>query len=95
MADVVVEALPSSSNALTGRWMVVIFNNDDNSFEEVISILVEATGCTIEEASIETWEADAYGKAPVHFSSKSECERVADIISSIGIKTQVTEEWHD
>jgi ATP-dependent Clp protease adapter protein ClpS len=79
----------------TGRWMVVIFNNDENTIEEVIEVLMRSTGCSANEAYIETWEAHTYGKAYVHFSDRTECEIVAHMISSIGVKTEVRREWDD
>jgi hypothetical protein len=78
-----------------GRWMVVIYNNDTNSMDEVVEILMFATGCNSEEAQIETWEAHTYGKAPVHFATKIECDDVAAIIAAIRIKTEVAREWND
>lgn len=75
--------------------MVVIFNNQTNTFDEVILALMRATGCDKAEAEIEAWEADHYGKAPVHFATKAECEQVASVISSIGVKTEVLPEWED
>lgn len=78
-----------------GRWMVVIYNNETNSMEEVVEILLTATGCTTEEAEIEMWEAHTFGKAPVHFATRSECEAAASIIASIGVKTEVAREWND
>jgi ATP-dependent Clp protease adaptor protein ClpS len=80
---------------VAGRWMVVIHNNDYNSFDEVVDVLMRATGCSGEEAAIETWEAHTYGKAPVHFSGRDECEIVAAMISSIGVRTEVRPEWED
>ncbi|HTQ11837.1 MAG TPA: ATP-dependent Clp protease adaptor ClpS [Fimbriimonadaceae bacterium] len=79
----------------TGRWMVVIYNNDVTPFDMVIIVLMRATGCGAREAEIEAWEAHTFGKAPVHFSSKEECEKAAVIISSIGVKTEVCPEWND
>ncbi len=92
-----IELLPkdTTSDATGGRWMVVIYNNDSNSMEEVIEVLILATSCDIEEASIEMWEAHTYGKAPVHFATKDECHTAASIISSIGVKTEVQKEWDD
>lgn len=77
----------------TGEWMVVIFNNDSNTMDEVMAALMRATGCTVEEAYIEMWEAHTYGKASVHFASKPECEVAADIIARIGVRTEVCREW--
>ncbi len=75
--------------------MTTIFNNEENSMEEVIWILMRATDCDREEAEIEMWEAHTYGKAPVHFATKAECERAADVIATIGIETEVAPEWDD
>ena len=75
--------------------MVLIFNNDTNSLDEVIDILMKATKCGVDEAVIETWECHTYGKAPVHFAPRHECEDVAHTISCIGVKTEVRPEWED
>jgi ATP-dependent Clp protease adaptor protein ClpS len=87
------EAGPGNGNG--ARWMVVIFNNETNTFDEVIGAIVRATGCDAEEAAIEAWEAHHYGKAPVHFASRPECEDIASVISTVGVKTEVTPEWED
>jgi len=89
--------LPDATDTGTGRgrWMVVIYNNDTNSVDEVIDILMRATGCDAQEAIIETWEAHHYGKAPVHFAAESACREVATVISTIGVKTEVAPEWAD
>lgn len=78
-----------------GRWMTVIFDNEHNSMDEVVEVLMRATGCGEEEAAIEMWEAHVYGKAPVHFDSKEECRRVAGVIERIGVRTEVSPEWDD
>ena len=79
----------------TARWMVVIYNNDHNSVDEVVAILIYATGCDIQEAMIETLEADTFGKASVHFAPKPECQLVAGVIAGIGVKAEVFPEWDD
>lgn len=79
----------------TGRWMVVMYNNETNSFDEVIAILMKATGCSLNEAYTETWEAHHFGKSPVHFADFDDCEIIAYMISSIGVRTQVCREWND
>lgn len=78
-----------------GRHRVVIHNNETNSVNEVVSILMAATGCDAEEAVIETWEAHTFGQANVHFADVKECEDVALVISSIGVRTEVLPEWND
>jgi ATP-dependent Clp protease adapter protein ClpS len=67
-------------------WIVTVFDNDHNTVLEVASILMVATGCDAEEASIETWEIHHLGKSIVHRHSQKECERAAQTIATIGIK---------
>jgi len=95
MSQTFLEPDVTSNGAGAGRWMVVIYNNDTNSMDEVVEILMIATNCDMHEAEIETWEAHHFGKAPVHFASKSDCEDAAAIISSIGIKTEISLEWEE
>lgn len=84
---------PDLSDAIetqrTGEYIVIVFNNDHNTFDEVIQILQKATGCSLEEAEMETWEIDALGKSVVHHADREECERVAAIIATIGIEVAV------
>ena len=79
----------------TGRWQVIIFDNDYTPINDVIEILMRATGCGLEEAAMETWEAQTFGKTAVHFSSRNECEIVAIMISTVGVRTEVSREWND
>ncbi|MHB8635993.1 MAG: ATP-dependent Clp protease adaptor ClpS [Fimbriimonadaceae bacterium] len=73
-------------------WNVTVYNNDNNTYDEVITILIAATRCSIEEASIETWEIDHLGKSVVHLAEAPECHTVAAVISTIGIRVEVLEE---
>jgi len=72
-------------------WIVTVYNNDVNTYDEVMMILMAATGCSAQEAYIETWEVDHLGKAVVHQSTKDECKMAATIISEIGIDVEVTQ----
>jgi ATP-dependent Clp protease adapter protein ClpS len=74
---------------LTGEFIVIVFNNDHNTYDQVIRILQKATGCSLEEAEMETWEIDNTGRSVVHHGDRAECERVASIITTIGIKVAV------
>lgn len=78
-----------------GGYIVTVYNNEDNSYDEVMLILMVATQCDADEAYMETWEIDNLGKSVVHRASEKECQDVADVISTIGIQVQVTEEWAD
>ena len=72
--------------------IVIVYDNDFNTMEEVVLILIQATACTLEEATIEMWEVHNLGKSVVHHGSREECERAAGIIRTIGIRVEVVEE---
>jgi ATP-dependent Clp protease adapter protein ClpS len=84
------EELSTGSGGGRG-WVVTVFDNDYNTWEEVMTILQVATGCGVEEAYMETWEIHHQGLSVVHCADKEECERVAAIIVRIGIKVTVSE----
>jgi len=81
----------SQSGSKTGSWLVTVFDNDFNTYQEVIAILMIATQCTLREAEIETWEIDHLGRSVVHQASQGECEKVSEIISTIGLHAEVSE----
>ena len=83
---------PDLSVSGYGGWNVTVYNNEVNTYAEVMMILMAATGCTIDEASIETWEIDHLGKSVVHVGKAPECQAVAAVISTIGICVAVLEE---
>lgn len=70
--------------------MVTVYNNDVNTYDEVMMVLMLATNCTSEEAYIEAWEIDHYGLCVVHRADESECRGAAEVIGAIGIQVEVT-----
>ena len=73
-------------------YLVIVYDNDKNTWVEVTTILQKATGCTSEEAEIETWEIDNLGKSVVHHGGREECNRAAGVIRIIGIRVEVVED---
>ena len=71
-------------------WIVTVYDNEYNTYEEVMMILMAATGCNAQEAYIEAWEIDHLGKAVVHHSSEDDCKMAASIIAEIGIQVEVS-----
>lgn len=80
------------STSTFGGWVVTVFNNDHNTWDEVIQILILATGCDFEEAELETWEIDHLGRSVVHHGEKEECDDAAAVIAQIGIEVRVSKE---
>jgi len=74
---------------VTGDHIVIVFNNDYNTWDEVIGILQKATGCCLAEAENETWEVHHLGRSLVHHGDRDECQRAAAVIRTIGIKVAV------
>ena len=78
-----------STHSTLGEYVVIVFDNDFNTWLEVMSILQKATGCSLEEAEMETWEVHFTGRSIVHHGDRAECERAANIIATIGIRVAV------
>jgi ATP-dependent Clp protease adapter protein ClpS len=78
----------------TGRpgWIVTVYDNDYNTVDEVVRVLIRATACSLEEAKMETWEVHHLGKSVVHHGEADECGDVAAVIAQIGIRVEVTSE---
>jgi len=92
-ADTITERRPDLFDETAQRpldeYVVIVFNNEVNTFDEVISILQKATGCSLQEAEMETWEVHHTGRSVVHHGDRNECERAAAIIATIGIRVAV------
>lgn len=85
--------LDTGSESQAGHgWIVTVFDNDKNTYDEVIAILMVATGCSFEEACIEAWEIDHLGRSVVFHGLEKECRRTGEIIGKIGIKIEVSQE---
>jgi len=69
--------------------MVTVFDNEVNTYEEVMTVLILGTCCSQEEAYIEAWEIDHFGQCVVHRSTEDECRGAAGVIATIGIKVEV------
>lgn len=76
--------------AIDPPYIVTVFDNDYNTVVEVITILMIATQCDLEEAQMETWEIHHLGRSVVHRASFEDCLAAAEIIRTIGIHVEVT-----
>jgi ATP-dependent Clp protease adaptor protein ClpS len=68
---------------------VILFNDDWHSFEEVITQLIKATGCTFEQARDYTFEVHVKGKSIVFTGSMSRCLKVSSVLEEISLLTQI------
>jgi ATP-dependent Clp protease adapter protein ClpS len=88
----VLDPVEEAESIRTERWLVTVFDNDYNTFDEVMEILMLATGCCYDEAATETWEIHNLGKSVVHVADEDECRSVASKIREIGIEVVVSKE---
>jgi ATP-dependent Clp protease adapter protein ClpS len=91
-----VREAPTATPKLSFRveWLpphkVVVHNNDHNSFDEVIAILMAAVpGMGLETAIAHTYEIHLTGAAVVFVGDIEEAETCARTIRSIGLKVTV------
>lgn len=79
----------AGDSAAVSDYIVIVFDNPLNTWDQVIGILQKATGCSLEEAFNETWEVHHQGRSVVHHGDRDECQRAAAIIRTIGIDVTV------
>jgi ATP-dependent Clp protease adaptor protein ClpS len=70
-------------------YIVVVYNDEVHTFDEVEQQLQKATGCTLEKAEALAVEIDSKGRAVVYSGSSLECERVANVLREIRLQVEV------
>ena len=78
----------------TGRdqpWMVILFNDDHHTFDQVIVQVQKATGCSPAEAFHITYSAHTNGQAVASVGSQPECEHVASVLREIDLRVELEE----
>lgn len=68
---------------------VILYNDEEHSFDEVIHQIMLATGCSIAEAESYTTEVHTRGKAQVFDGGMNSCLRVSSILEEISLHTQI------
>ena len=70
-------------------WKVLLFNDEEHNFDEVILQVQKAKGCTLEEAVEITLTAHSAGQAIVKIDTMEECERIAGVLQQIQLRTRI------
>ena len=71
-----------------GPYVVILYNCDCHTFEEVEQQLQKATGCTLEKAEAFAREVDTTGRSVVFSGDDEECEKVANILRQIRLQVE-------
>jgi ATP-dependent Clp protease adaptor protein ClpS len=70
-------------------YMVVLYNDDWHTFEQVIVQIMKAIQCDFEKARGFAFEAHVKGKSIVFNGQLSECLKVSSILEIIALHTQI------
>ncbi len=68
---------------------VILFNDEEHTFEEVIAQLMKAVKCTLAKAEALTVEVHNNGKAVVYTGEMIKCMEVSQILEEIQLMTQI------
>lgn len=69
-------------------YIVIVYNDDWHTFDEVEQQLMKATGCTAEKAGALAYEIDGRGRAVVFGGQQEECERAANVLREIRLQVE-------
>lgn len=70
-------------------WRVILFNDSIHTFDEVITQLIKATGCSTDDAERIAWTVHTQGKALAFEGSFPECFRVQGVLREIQLVTEI------
>jgi ATP-dependent Clp protease adaptor protein ClpS len=85
--DAVTDEVDTINNAFPSR--VILFNDNIHSFDDVISQLIKAIGCSSDTAESFAWEVHTKGKACVFTGEIEKCLKVSGVLEEIGLHTQL------
>ena len=71
-----------------GPYVVILYNCDCHTFEQVEKQLQKATGCSLEKAEAFAMEVHTTGRSVVFSGSDEECEKVANILRQIRLQVE-------
>jgi ATP-dependent Clp protease adaptor protein ClpS len=74
---------------LLDAYRVVLFNDEEHSFDEVIEQIIKAVGCSRQKAEKHTWEVHTRGRSIVFAGTMPLCLRVSSILEEIALKTEI------
>lgn len=83
------EAAADFGSTVAG-WKTTLFNCDCHTFDDVISLLIEATGCSGARATQLANIVHHTGSAVVYRGTQAECEKTATILGKTGLKVSVS-----
>jgi len=86
------EVIEEGSAGVQLPFMVVVFNDDWHTFEEVIVQIMKATKCGFDQARALTFQIHVKGKAIVYSGPLPNCLKVTSVLEEIALHTQIVSE---
>ena len=83
------QPLESTTNVVIDPWLVVLLNDEIHTFDEVITQLVRATGCSTDRAEEIAMEVHTQGSSICFTGSMERCELVASILEEINLRVRL------
>ncbi len=83
------ESEQRSGTDLHDACRVVLFNDDEHSFDEVIEQIIKAIRCPRQKAEKHTWEVHTRGRTIVYAGPIFQCLKVSSILEEIALKTEI------
>ena len=77
-----------SNSGADGPFIVIVYNDDWHTFEQVITQLCKATACSIEKADQIANEIHFSGRAVAFAGSEEQCEHVANVLREIKLQVE-------
>ncbi len=68
---------------------VILYNDNVHTFDEVISQVCKAVGCSEDHAASVAWEVHTRGQSLVFEGDMFECLKVSSVLEEIALHTQV------
>ena len=68
---------------------VILYNDEEHTFDEVIEQIIKAIRCDPAKAEALTWEVHNSGKAAVFEGTMDDCLQVSHILEEIALHTQI------
>ena len=68
---------------------VILFNDEEHTFDEVIGQLIKALRCDLPKAEALTWEVHHTGKAMVYEGEMVRCVQISSVLEEIELLTQI------
>ncbi len=72
-----------------GAWQVVLYNDNYNSYDNVVLWLQKSTGCSLDKAGDITRVAHSTGRAVCFGGDKQKCQEVAAYLRGKGLQVEV------